>query len=112
MEVIKSEKKSQIELTIIRINGKQLKRSVFNQLISEAAFDKDMQFIGQEKLGYVNNNGTKYLVFINKTGQLRRNLLQDKWFYPDEANIDYADIGYPAKKKAIQNEFAENQIFL
>lgn len=60
-----------IEIKTVIIDGRKLNKSLFGQLGEYYCLDANMEFTGDEILGYVNHNRVKYLLWV-KNGLLRK----------------------------------------
>ncbi|SDD66864.1 hypothetical protein [Pedobacter soli] len=60
-----------IEIKTVQIDGKKLTKSLFGQLGEYECLDANVEFTGDQILGYCNYNNTKYLLWI-KGGLLKK----------------------------------------
>ena len=60
-----------IEIKTVIIDSRKLNKSLFGQLGEYYCLDANLEFTGDEILGYVNHNRVKYLLWV-KNGLLRK----------------------------------------
>lgn len=64
-----------VSIKLITVDNKKMTKSVFMQIQKEAAFDIEFNFIGSNILGYVMDDSSKYLLWVNNNGELRKTSL-------------------------------------
>ncbi|MCG9911867.1 MAG: hypothetical protein MH137_11250 [Flavobacteriales bacterium] len=69
-----------VSIKQVYIGNKRLTKSIFKQIESRSAFDKDLNFLGSEILGYVLDDKTKFLIFVNEKGDLCKSKLDNLIF--------------------------------
>jgi hypothetical protein len=55
-----------VSIKIISLDGRKLTKSIFNQIEHRRCFDHNIDFIGDELLGYVRDKNARFLVWIHQ----------------------------------------------
>jgi hypothetical protein len=60
-----------IEIKTVTIDGRKLTKSIFSQLGDYYCLNENLEFTGDNIIGYVNHNNVKYLLWV-KNGLLKK----------------------------------------
>ena len=62
-----------VTIQLITVDGKRMTKAVFEQIQTESPFNENFEFTGKSYLGYVvNSKGTKVLLWVTHSGDLRK----------------------------------------
>jgi len=82
-----------IKIKTLTVGGRRMTKSVYNQIIQFSPFDKELNFNGDNVIGYVYDQQSKWLIYI-KDNQLRKYLL--------DGVVELARVGQSTKFKDFQ----------
>ncbi|MGJ1366774.1 hypothetical protein [Sphingobacterium spiritivorum] len=60
-----------ITINQVSIGNKKLTKTIFNQIEEKGCFTRDLDFVGDTIIGYINDRNNRYLLW-SKNGKLRR----------------------------------------
>lgn len=112
--IIRKDEEITIKLNTLEINGRRINKSIFNQLLIEEGYNSRVVFEGNKVLGFVFDRGKRVMIFLNEDNLLRKQILPEHWFYPDNpgSKQSYVNEEYPRKKMMINGLFETLQIFI
>jgi hypothetical protein len=73
----------------VSIGNKKLTKSIFNQIEPESCFDENLDFTGENIIGYVKDKNDRFLLWV-KNGKLRRSKLTD--YYKLRDSTEYVSL--------------------
>jgi hypothetical protein len=73
----------------VSLGNKKLTKSIFNQIEPESCFDENIDFIGENIIGYVKDKNDRFLLWI-KSGKLRKSKLTD--YYKLRISTEYVSL--------------------
>ncbi|WP_221389949.1 hypothetical protein [Dyadobacter sp. NIV53] len=65
-----------IKIKTLTIGGRRMTKSVFNQIIRSHPFDREINFVGEKVIGFVNDTDARWLLYI-RGDEIRKSSLND-----------------------------------
>ncbi len=80
-----------LNLTIkeVSIGSKKLTKSIFNQIEPESCFDENIDFVGENIIGYIKDKNDRFLLWV-KDGKLRKSRLTN--YYKLKTDVERASL--------------------